>query len=97
MICYQWLITLNERLNTCPMSLSDNDYIKGVQGVVTQFEKTLADSAWSVLKHLANPSTLNCTKLSAWMKVRANRKSSVKHYKQVIKLVTRLSGTQWCG
>jgi molecular chaperone GrpE len=30
-------------LKHVPADLADNDYIKGVQGVVKQFEKTLAD------------------------------------------------------
>jgi len=30
-------------LKHVPKDLSDNDYVKGVQGVVKQFEKTLAD------------------------------------------------------
>jgi molecular chaperone GrpE len=35
--------TLERALKHVPADLKDNDYVKGVQGVVKQFEKTLAD------------------------------------------------------
>lgn len=37
------LDNLERALKHIPKDLADNDYVKGVQGVVRQFEKTLAD------------------------------------------------------
>lgn len=37
------LDNLERSLKHTPKELADNDYVKGVQGVVKQFEKTLAD------------------------------------------------------
>lgn len=42
-------------LKHVPEDLADNDYIKGVQGVVKQFEKTLADIGVERIKTIAEP------------------------------------------
>jgi molecular chaperone GrpE len=42
-------------LKHVPADLRDNDYIKGVQGVVKQFEKTLADSGVERIKTVGEP------------------------------------------
>ena len=42
-------------LKHVPEELKDNDYIKGVQGVVKQFEKTLEDIGVSRIKTVGEP------------------------------------------
>jgi len=42
-------------LKHAPEDLADNDYIKGVQGVVKQFEKTLADIGIERIKTVGEP------------------------------------------
>ncbi len=42
-------------LKHVPKELADNDYIKGVQGVVKQFEKTLADMGVERIKTVGEP------------------------------------------
>jgi molecular chaperone GrpE len=42
-------------LKHVPKELKDNDYIKGVQGVVTQFEKTLSDMGVTRIKTVGEP------------------------------------------
>lgn len=42
-------------LKHVPEELADNDYIKGVQGVVKQFEKTLGDIGVERIKTLGEP------------------------------------------
>jgi molecular chaperone GrpE len=42
-------------LKHVPAELADNDYIKGVQGVVKQFEKTLADLGVQRIKTVGEP------------------------------------------
>lgn len=42
-------------LKHVPEELSDNDYIKGVQGVVKQFEKTLEDIGVTRIKTVGEP------------------------------------------
>lgn len=42
-------------LKHVPEDLTDNDYIKGVQGVVKQFEKTLADIGVERIKTVGEP------------------------------------------
>lgn len=42
-------------LKHVPEDLADNDYIKGVQGVVKQFEKTLADIGVVRIKTVGEP------------------------------------------
>lgn len=42
-------------LKHVPADLQDNDYIKGVQGVVKQFEKTLADIGVERIKTVGEP------------------------------------------
>jgi len=42
-------------LKHVPKDLEDNDYIKGVQGVVKQFEKTLADLGVERIKTVGEP------------------------------------------
>jgi len=42
-------------LKHVPAELADNDYIKGVQGVVKQFEKTLADLGVTRIKTVGEP------------------------------------------
>lgn len=42
-------------LKHVPEDLTDNDYIKGVQGVVKQFEKTLADMGVERIKTVGEP------------------------------------------
>jgi molecular chaperone GrpE len=42
-------------LKHVPAELADNDYIKGVQGVVKQFEKTLADVGVERIKTVGEP------------------------------------------
>ncbi len=42
-------------LKHVPKDLEDNDYIKGVQGVVKQFEKTLADMGVERIKTVDEP------------------------------------------
>lgn len=42
-------------LKHVPAELTDNDYIKGVQGVVKQFEKTLADLGVEKIKTVGEP------------------------------------------
>ena len=42
-------------LKHVPEDLADNDYIKGVQGVVKQFEKTLADMGVERIKTTGEP------------------------------------------
>lgn len=42
-------------LKHVPDDLKDNDYIKGVQGVVKQFEKTLADIGVTRIKTVGEP------------------------------------------
>lgn len=42
-------------LKHVPADLADNDYIKGVQGVVKQFEKTLADLGVERIKTVGEP------------------------------------------
>jgi len=42
-------------LKHVPEDLTDNDYIKGVQGVVKQFEKTLADLGVERIKTVGEP------------------------------------------
>jgi len=42
-------------LKHVPKDLEDNDYIKGVQGVVKQFEKTLADLGVKRIKTVGEP------------------------------------------
>jgi len=42
-------------LKHVPEDLKDNDYIKGVQGVVKQFEKTLADLGVTKIKTVGEP------------------------------------------
>lgn len=42
-------------LKHVPKDLADNDYIKGVQGVVKQFEKTLADMGVERIKTVGEP------------------------------------------
>ena len=42
-------------LKHVPKDLEDNDYIKGVQGVVKQFEKTLADMGVERIKTVGEP------------------------------------------
>jgi molecular chaperone GrpE len=42
-------------LKHVPAELADNDYIKGVQGVVKQFEKTLADMGVERIKTVGEP------------------------------------------
>lgn len=42
-------------LKHVPEDLADNDYIKGVQGVVKQFEKTLADMGVERIKTVGEP------------------------------------------
>ena len=42
-------------LKHVPADLKDNDYVKGVQGVVKQFEKTLADMGVERIKTVGEP------------------------------------------
>jgi molecular chaperone GrpE len=42
-------------LKHVPVELADNDYIKGVQGVVKQFEKTLGDIGVERIKTVGEP------------------------------------------
>lgn len=42
-------------LKHVPEDLADNDYVKGVQGVVKQFEKTLADLGVERIKTVGEP------------------------------------------
>ncbi len=42
-------------LKHVPKELADNDYIKGVQGVVKQFEKTIADMGVERIKTVGEP------------------------------------------
>lgn len=42
-------------LKHVPADLRDNDYVKGVQGVVKQFEKTLADIGVERIKTIGQP------------------------------------------
>ena len=42
-------------LKHVPADLADNDYVKGVQGVVKQFEKTLADIGVERIKTVGEP------------------------------------------
>jgi molecular chaperone GrpE len=42
-------------LKHVPADLADNDYVKGVQGVVKQFEKTLADMGVERIKTVGEP------------------------------------------
>lgn len=42
-------------LKHVPEDLADNDYVKGVQGVVKQFEKTLADMGVEKIKTVGEP------------------------------------------
>lgn len=42
-------------LKHVPEDLQDNDYVKGVQGVVKQFEKTLADMGVQKIKTVGEP------------------------------------------
>ena len=42
-------------LKHVPADLVDNDYIKGIQGVVKQFEKTLADMGVERIKTVGEP------------------------------------------
>lgn len=42
-------------LKHVPKDLADNDYVKGVQGVVKQFEKTLADIGVERIKTVGEP------------------------------------------
>jgi molecular chaperone GrpE len=42
-------------LKHVPKELEDNDYVKGVQGVVKQFEKTLADIGVERIKTVGEP------------------------------------------
>jgi len=42
-------------LKHVPAELADNDYVKGVQGVVKQFEKTLADVGVKRIKTVGEP------------------------------------------
>lgn len=42
-------------LKHVPKDLEDNDYIKGVQGVVKQFEKTMADMGVERIKTVGEP------------------------------------------
>ncbi len=42
-------------LKHVPQELADNDYVKGVQGVVKQFEKTLADIGVERIKTVGEP------------------------------------------
>lgn len=42
-------------LKHVPKDLADNDYVKGVQGVVKQFEKTLADMGVEKIKTVGQP------------------------------------------
>ena len=42
-------------LKHVPEELTDNDYVKGVQGVVKQFEKTLADLGVEKIKTVGEP------------------------------------------
>jgi molecular chaperone GrpE len=42
-------------LKHVPTNLADNDYIKGVQGVVKQFEKTLSDIGVQRIKTVGEP------------------------------------------
>ncbi len=42
-------------LKHVPKELADNDYIKGIQGVVKQFEKTLADMGVERIKTVGQP------------------------------------------
>ncbi|HVV25660.1 MAG TPA: nucleotide exchange factor GrpE [Candidatus Saccharimonadales bacterium] len=42
-------------LKHVPADLKDNDYVKGVQGVVKQFEKTLADIGVERIKTVGQP------------------------------------------
>ena len=42
-------------LKHVPEDLKDNDYVKGVQGVVKQFEKTLADLGVERIKTVGEP------------------------------------------
>ncbi|MDB5166321.1 MAG: grpE [Candidatus Saccharibacteria bacterium] len=42
-------------LKHVPADLKDNDYVKGVQGVVKQFEKTLADMGVEKIKTAGEP------------------------------------------
>lgn len=42
-------------LRHVPAELADNDYVKGVQGVVKQFEKTLADMGVERVKTVGEP------------------------------------------
>lgn len=42
-------------LKHVPADLQDNDYVKGVQGVVRQFEKTLADMGVERIKTVGEP------------------------------------------
>ncbi len=42
-------------LKHVPQDLADNDYVKGVQGVVRQFEKTLTDMGVERIKTVGQP------------------------------------------
>lgn len=42
-------------LKHVPKELADNDYVKGVQGVVNQFEKTMADMGVERIKAVGEP------------------------------------------
>jgi molecular chaperone GrpE len=55
-------------LKHVPADLADNDYIKGVQGVVKQFEKTLAELGVERIATVDQPFDPATMKLSAWKK-----------------------------
>jgi molecular chaperone GrpE len=46
---------LERALKHVPEDLADNDYVKGVQGVVKQFDKALADSGVQRIKTVGEP------------------------------------------
>ena len=46
---------LERALKHTPEDLKDNDYVKGVQGIVKQFEKTLADLGVAKIKTTGQP------------------------------------------
>lgn len=46
---------LERALRHVPKDLSDNDYVKGVQGVVKQFEKTLSDIGVKRIETIGKP------------------------------------------
>ncbi|HSH55322.1 MAG TPA: nucleotide exchange factor GrpE [Candidatus Limnocylindrales bacterium] len=49
------LDTFERALKHVPAELKDNDYVKGVQGVVKQFERTLADIGVERIKTVGEP------------------------------------------